>query len=493
MNAQSSILPQKLNRESVKNPKVLFIIHDVYQDDNLFPLGIAYLATVLRKNNIDVAIYSQDVFHYTNEQLAEYLDENEFDIIGLGFMAARFKETAEPLCDIINKHKKNAWFVIGGACPSAIPQYMLLATDADIVAVGEAEETIVELVKYKTKGGDLSKVKGIVHWRGITERRQPIMDLDTIPFPDWSIFPMDNYTSCLQLYGAKKKDIAFSILTSRGCINRCNFCYRMEKGIRVRSIENIIEEMKLLYAFHGVNYFEIEDELFILSKERIRKFRDAIKKAKLKIKFYCQARVDIFDEEIAELLKEAGCQFLNFGMESSDQKVLDLMNKRTTVEQNINAAEITRKMGIGVGLNFIWGNIGDTEHSLKENVELIKNFNTYNQIRTIRPVTPYPGCDLYYEAIKRGLLTGPEDFFNKFKNSDLLTVNFTDIPDERFYELLYEANKDLINDHFHQAGNMVGANALIDNFYNLYFKGAQFRGARHYVKNNSPHRSKKKL
>ena len=95
----------------------------------------------------------------------------------------------------------------------------------------------------------------------------------------------------------------------------------------------------------------------------------------LKIKYQCNARVDIFDEEIADCLKESGCQFVNFGMESSDQKVLDLMNKNTTVEANIKAAEIVKKRGIGIGLNFIWGNPGDTEKSLWDNVNLIKKYN----------------------------------------------------------------------------------------------------------------------
>ena len=105
-------------------------------------------------------------------------------------------------------------------------------------------------------------------------------------------------------------------------------------------------------------------------------------------------------------------------------------------------------------------------------------------MRTIRPVTPYPGSDLYYEAIERGLLSGPEDFFNKFKNSDLYTVNFTDIPKDRFYKLLFEANKELIIDHYeHTTKDMNSVNRLIKDFYNLYFRRkTTFRGARHYDK-----------
>ena len=470
-----------------KNPKVLFIVHDVYQEDNDFPVGIAYLAAALKREGIEVKVCCQDVFHWSNEKLTKLFLENEnYDLIGIGFLAARFKETVLDLCETVNKFKKDAWLVLGGHGPSPIPEYILKKTKADVVAIGEAEETIVELLKCKVENGDLSKIKGIAYRDQdrvvINEKRKPISDLDSIPFPEWSLFPMEKYTTCLKFSATGEGDKTLGILTGRGCFNRCNFCYRMERGIRLRSIGNVIKEIKILNQKYGVNYFPMDDELFNFPKKRTLEFFKALKENNLKIKFSCNARVDAFDEESAIWLKESGCKLLNFGFESSNQKVLDLMGKNTTVEQNIQALEIARKVGIGMGLNFIWGNKGDTEESLMGNVRLIKKYNTYDQIRTIRPVTPYPGCGLYYDAIKMGLLSGPEDFFEKFKNSDLLTVNFTDIPEDKFYKLLFEANKELILDHFdNTTKNMAEANELIQNFYDLYFRGkANFRGARHY-------------
>ena len=135
-------------------------------------------------------------------------------------------------------------------------------------------------------------------------------------------------------------------------------------------------------------------------------------------------------------------------------------------------------------MNFLWGNKGDNAESLRKNVEFIKKYNTYDQIRTMKPPTPFPGCELYYEAIKSGLLSGPDDFFNKFKNSELLTVNFTDMPKDDFYKLLFEANKDLITDHFmHTTKDMASAEKLIQDFYSVYFEGkTAFSGPRHYEK-----------
>lgn len=474
----------------MRKGSALFIVHDVYQDDNDFPLGPAYMAAMLRKNGFDVQVYCQDIFHFSNDELADYLEGCEFDIIGIGFMAARFKETVESLCGVVRKHKKNAWLVLGGPGPSPIPEYILQKTQADIIAIGEAEETIIELLNCKIEKGSLTKVKGIAYMQDgkviINHRRLPIKKLDSIPFPEWSLFPMKEYTSCLQPFNASKDDVVFGMVTSRGCVNKCSFCYRMEKGIRLRNINNIVEEIKILNDKYGVNYFMMYDELFVVNKSRMNEFKKALKQNNLKIKFYCNARVDMLDRELVELLKECGCIFLNFGMESSDQRVLDLMNKRTTVEQNIIAAEISKEAGIGLGLNFIWGNLGDSAESLKNNVDLIKKYNTYDQLRTIRPVTPYPGSELYYTAIEMDLLKGPEDFFDKFRNSDLFTVNFTDIPKDEYYKLLFNANKELILDHYHHTnGNMEEAENLISSFFELYFKGnCRFRGARHYKSEN---------
>ena len=167
--------------------KVLLVIHEVYQDDNDFPLGPAYLTSVLKKEGFDVKVYCQDVFHYPNNHLANLLQKTHFDLIGLGFLAARFKETIEPLCKVINKNKKRALLVLGGHGPSPIAEYMLRKTKADVVVVGEGEETIVDLINCKVNKGSLADINGIAYREEkeiyINKRRRPINDLDSIPFP----------------------------------------------------------------------------------------------------------------------------------------------------------------------------------------------------------------------------------------------------------------------------------------------------------------------
>ena len=469
--------------------KVLLIIHDVYQDDNPFPLGPAYLASSLKQYGAEVEAYCMDLFHYTNDELAEKLKDASYDLIGVGFLAARYRETVVDLCSVINANKKDAWLVLGGHGPSPVPEYVLKETKADIVVIGEGERTIVELLDCKLNQGNLRNVDGIAYRFGdrvnINKRRKLITDLDEIPIPAWEVFPMEEYANSIKWFGQAEGEKSLAFTHGRGCINRCNFCYRLEKGLRRRSIENVIKELKILVHHYHINNYIINDEMFLLNKRELFAFEEALLKNNLEIKFGCDARVDMIDEETVRCLKRIGCQFLCIGFESTNDNVLKLMKKNTTVEQNIRALDVITEVGdIPVALNFIWNNLGDTEETLRDNASMIKKYNMYSQIRTIRSVTAYPGSDLYYRAIEMGLLKGPGDFFDKFVNSDLITVNFMDIPLERCYELLLEINSDLIIDHFEKTnGNMTEAQKIINGFIDLYNnKTRSFRGVRHYAK-----------
>ncbi len=472
--------------------KVLFIIHDVYQEDNQFPLGVAYLASVLREYGADITVCCQDVYHYSNEELAKkYLVDQEYDLIGIGFLAARFRETIVPLCETVNTYKKGAKIIFGGHGPSSEPEYILKNSQAEIIAIGEAEETIIDVLESILTGKNFADIKGIAYKTEdgavkINERRKPIMNVDTIPYPAWDLFPMEVYTTNMKYHLQGDSEKVAQILTGRGCVNRCTFCYRMEKGVRFRSIDNVLIEMKKLYEDYGVTYFAIQDEVFIASVSRLRDFVAGLKKYDLlhRIKYNINAgiRANIATDELATLLKESGCCYVNVGFESVSQECLDDFKKNTTVTDNFTTAKLMKKHHVPLGINFIWGIMSDTAETLRKSVDFIKRFQSYNELRTIRPITPFPGCELYQYAIAQGLLAGPEDFFDKFENSDLLTVNYTNIPDEEFYKLLFEANKELIFDYYeHTNGDLIQAQRMINNFYNLYFKGeVKFRGARHF-------------
>ncbi len=476
--------------------RVLFIIPDNYQEDNVFPLGPGYLAACLQLAGVEVETFCMDVFHYSLDELATFLQNNHYDLVCLSFMAPRFKRGVQATCKVISQSKnKDAWFILGGYGPSPIPEYILQTTGADIVAIGEGEETLIEImICRRNKNFPISEIQSIAYKNNgkviINPKRRTIKYLNDLPFPAWDLFPMEMYTNCLKFAGMDINEKAFPLISTRGCTDKCSFCFRLDSGIRQRNADKVVAEMKILYDKYGITYFYFCDELAIVSRKQIMHLTSAIKKNLPPIKFRMDCRVTLFDEEIAIALKEAGAIFLNIGFESSSQEVLNQMNKRAKVEQNIEAAEISLRHDIGIGINMIWGMPGDTLGTLRKNAAFIKRFNQYDQIRTIRPVTPYPGSPLYYQAIREGQLTGPDDFFEKFKNSDLYLCNFTGIPLDEIYKTLYEVNKELIYDHFENTSkDSKAADRLLARFYDLYFNGiTDFSGPRHNDKKQLPNK-----
>ena len=167
--------------------------------------------------------------------------------------------------------------------------------------------------------------------------------------------------------------------------------------------------------------------------------------------------------------------FINYGIESMDDQILKNMNKGLTTKQIIAGIEATLAAGISPGFNIIFGNIGENKEILNKGVEFLLKYDDGAQMRTIRPVTPYPGSPLYYHAIEKGLLKDCEDFYeNKHINSDLVAINFTDMSDDEFHKCLLEANKRLLNNYFQRK-----AADAVKEAEDLYLReNANFRGFR---------------
>jgi len=213
------------------------------------------------------------------------------------------------------------------------------------------------------------------------------------------------------------------------------------------------------------------------SPERAITLCEAFIKANLNIEWDCNGRLNYAKPEVLKTMKKAGCVFISYGIESMDDNMLKVMNKKLTTDQIIKGIEATIAQGISPGLNIIFGNIGETPEILQKGVEFLLKYDDHTQLRTIRPVTPYPGSELYYYAIEKGLLKDCADFYeNKHTNSDLLSINFTHLSDDEFYRLLFEANKTLLINYYN-----FQLETMIDISRKLYFeRDAGFRGYRHH-------------
>ena len=459
--------------------RILLVVYDNESYIHWFPQGLAYITAVLLKEGYEVEIYSQDKFRYPDAHLTEYLDKNKFDVVGLSIIAGYYQyKKLLKISNAINNSKNRPFYILGGHGPSPEPKFFLNKTKADAAVIGEGELTIIELLDALANRKSLANVNGIAFREGdkvvVNKRRPLIKDIDSIPMPAYELFPVDYYR-LLRMPHCLNTDFSLPVLSGRGCTFKCNFCYRLDDGFRPRNGEAVVEEIELLKKNYGITSVVFSDELLMSSIERTVSLCESFIRTNLNIRWSCNGRLNYAKPEVLKLMKEAGCVFINYGIESMDNQVLKNMKKGLTSELIIKGIEATLAAGISPGFNVIFGNIGDNKETLNKGVEFLLKYDDGAQMRTIRPVTPYPGSPLYYYAIENGLLKDCEDFYeNKHINSDLLAVNFTDMSDDEFHRSLMEANTRLIKNYY-QKKSVIATEQLKTIYLD---KDAKFRGFR---------------
>ena len=463
--------------------KVLFVVYDNGSYDHVFPMGVGALSAVVKRDGHDFEIWNQDMHHWPDDHLRTYLDENKFDVIIFSLIAGYYQyQKMKSLAKAINNSKNRPFFLMGGYGPTPEPEFFIKKSGCDAIGMGEGEVTIPKLLEALEYNKSLETVPGLAWMENGKLKKTPraplIHDLDSLPMIPYEKFPM-NYYRMLRMPKVDATDFCFPLMSARGCSFKCTFCYRMDPGYRMRTPVKLLDEIEFLYKEYGINYIAFQDDLLMSSVEHTEAVCLEFLKRDLPIRWNCNGRLNYCSEELLQLMKDAGCHFINYGIESMDQNVLNKMKKGLRPEMIVRGIEDTLKVGISPGLNFIFGNIGDNEKTIEKAVDFLIKYDDFAQKRTIRPVTPYPGSPLYYEAIKRGLLdkeNPAEDFYErKHLNSDLICCNFTELSDEKFYDCLRWANSTLMKNYYER--QKTSTLAQIDHLYKE--KDATFRGFRH--------------
>lgn len=459
--------------------RILLVVYDNNSYTHYFPVGLAYVAAVLRKEGHDVQVYSQDKEHYPDQHLTWYLDNHHFDALGIGVIAGYYQyRKLLSLSEAVNRSTDRPFYVLGGHGPASDPEFFLKKTGADAVVIGEGELTVVELINSIGRPEAFAGIQGIAYRNGnvvqVNQRRPLIGDIDSIPWPAYDLFPIDYYRLMRDPH-TTATDFVLPLLSGRGCLFECNFCYRMDKGFRPRSAESIVEEFRFVQKKYGITYIEFGDELLMSSVARTAELCETFLRAKLNFKWACNGRLNFATPEVLRLMKQAGCVFINYGIEAMDDQILKNMRKALTTDVITRGIEASLAAGISPGFNIIFGNIGENRETLNKGVEFLLKYDNGAQCRTIRPVTPYPGSPLYDYAIKQGMLRDCEDFYeNKHVNSDLLSVNFTELDDEEFHVALLEANTRLLQNYYQKQ-----LESVLQQAKDLYLnRNVSFRGFR---------------
>jgi len=399
------------------------------------PNGLCYMASILEKKGHQVRIIDSILKKYHIENILNEIELFKPEVVGISTVT-QFLDGAIKICDLIKYKYPKILTILGGCHPSFLYNEILLNNiNVDIIVRGEGEITL-EKILHNYSTSNLFNIKGIsFRYNGRiinNEQRELINDLDEIPLPAYHLLDMNNYKISDRFFDigliGNQGDNYCTIITARGCPYNCIFCMDriINNGIRrERSPENIIREIKLLVNNYNIKIIDFIDPVFTINKNWTKEICNLILKENINFSWICTTRVDLIDEEIIKLMKEAGCKIIFFGMESGIQMNLDFLNKNFKTHDIIDAVNIVKKFGVKVAGSFIIGIPGETKKMIFKTILFAKRLNLDNARFPI--LIPFPGTDLYKFLDKNNLMNSNDIKKMNYSNSIIKLSNISSI------------------------------------------------------------------
>jgi len=433
---------------------------------NANSLGIAYIASYLNKNGHDAWLYNADyvsdknyvnlkkIFNNFSSYKSYFKDPDNklwnevkdkilsFKPDWIGYTSYTANITAiKIISEKIKSVNPNIRQVVGGVHATLDKNLLNTLTSIDYSIQREGEEATLALVENK----DPSKIPGVIS-RGksglINTGIAPIIkDIDNLPLPEkdklWGISQSDK----------KNVDVSY-ICTIRGCPYKCTYCaspfHWDRKTTRLRSPESVIEEMKNLKEnyWHATKYdysasanisekdsLKIEDnsivyfvdDVFTVNRKRVKKLLRMMIDQKLGMRWKCEARADHLDDEICELMAEAGCERVKIGFESGSDKILKQVQKLETRDEMLKGANMLKKAGVPFSAYFMTGFPGETDDDVRQTIDFAKKIEA--DYYSLSVLAPYYGTELYDQLMKNGHALDKQPWEYFFHQSPKLMVN----------------------------------------------------------------------
>ncbi|PIU68056.1 MAG: hypothetical protein COS84_02050 [Armatimonadetes bacterium CG07_land_8_20_14_0_80_40_9] len=377
---------------------------------NYPPLGLAYLAAVLERENFKVKIIDAVTSLMGEEDILKTVSEERPKVVGITVttptlivvysLVQRLKEIAPQMV-----------IVLGGPHISAQPE-IISFLKAEFGFRGEAEEGLPKLVKSiveeKTCTQAFHNIPGLV-WMCDREVRMNshyvLSKLDSLPFPARHL--LDNGRYINPTCSAKTT----SLITIRGCPYNCLFCSRaVREGYNERSVDNVIEEIREVVKILGIEYITLMDETFTQNRKRVEEIVGKIKENKLNFKWACQTRVNLIDKELIKAMHDAGCVNLSFGVESSSERIRELLKKPPSKKDYENVVKWSREIGMETNAYYMFGHPTETLSDLKETINFALSLNS--DYASFNLTTIFPGSPLYKQMLRENLIS--ENIWNQY-------------------------------------------------------------------------------
>lgn len=411
--------------------RILFIYTDISTNQHLhIQHGVSSISSVLKQGGHSTSLLylNQEI---SQEELTRQVEELKPDLIGFSTGTHQWRFAREYSRWI--KENFNLPIICGGIHPTLAPEEVISEPGIDMVCRGEGEPALLELANRMEEGKDISRIQNL--WVKILGEeiiknplRELIPNLDTLPFPDRDIYDHDRL-----LRGNAYEHM---LMASRGCPFKCSYCCspavnrlysRKGNPVRMRSPQNVIEELTMLQNRFRVESFFFEDEIFTLNHHWLKEFCQLYQN-KFTIPFKVYVRVETVNRDTLKLLKDTGCSTILIGVESGNEDIRrKVMNRKMKNEDIIRVFRMADEIGLKTwNFNQI-GVPGDTKETIQETIDL--NLKISPDHIQISIFFPYPGTELHKLCEKNGYLTGEEltSYFHDMSVLNLPTITREEI------------------------------------------------------------------
>ncbi len=387
------------------------------------PLGVAYLAAVLRQHGFPVEII--DGARYANPAEFEAdLQASRPDVLGVS-VPSIYYDKAITAARASKRILPEVPIVFGGALPTALPEEVLANSEVDVVVFGEGEIKLLNLIRAWHEGTGIDQVKGIYYKSDGTVTKTAdegyIEDLDVIPFPARDLLPMREYLRLSPTLPLPYP--ATSIVPTRGCFGNCRFCQPTLKKlfgrrIRYRSPRNVVDEIVHLRDTYRLSGIYFADDEPTWGRDWMLELCDEMVQREVRVSWMCPSRVDTVDLPLLQSMKKAGCIQVGFGVESGSQRILNYYRKGVKAGQVPAAFEMCREAGIIARMNIMIGAPTETKEDVQETIRMLKKVRP--DLIAVSVTTPTVGSDLFSDATEEGLLR--KESLSQYNRFDISTM-----------------------------------------------------------------------
>ncbi|MEW6469569.1 MAG: radical SAM protein [Bacteroidota bacterium] len=369
------------------------------------PLGLLYISAYLEKNGFPCRVFDSTFASFG--RLKACLENEQPDLIGI-YVNLMTKLNVLRIMEFIRKHPRlnDKKIVLGGPEVRSHAREFL-SRGADIVVLGEGEETMLELLGHFSSAAPkpLSAITGISYrtpggeWV-TTPERALISAVSSLPLPDREKIDLPRY---FHAWKARHGYSSLSVSTMRGCPYTCKWCSRSVYGLsyRRRDPAHVADELQELMREYQPDMFWFVDDVFTISHKWLKDFASELNARRLRIRYECITRADRMNAEVVRLLKESGCHRVWIGAESGSQKVLDAMDRRVKAGQVREMIALSKRHGIESGTFIMLGYPGETQADIETTIAHLKLSRP--DMYTITLAYPIKGTAFYQEVEDRFL------------------------------------------------------------------------------------------